>query len=76
MVSAFTEALALTEKDPSAGAQLLLGLISEASQGRDISSAARDIIVVSPLRSQRDRSERESAEPTRTDLENYLPGAP
>ena len=45
--SAFSEALALTEKDPSVATQLLLGLISEASQGRDISSAARELVVVS-----------------------------
>lgn len=47
MASAFSEALALTEKDPSVATQLLLGLISEASQGRDISSAARELVVVS-----------------------------
>ena len=43
----FAEAFALTEKEPQVATQLLLGLISEASAGRDISSAVSELVVVS-----------------------------
>jgi hypothetical protein len=45
-MSSFADAFALHEKDPNVATSLLLGLISEASNGRDISSAVSELVVV------------------------------
>ena len=45
-MASFADAFALHEKEPSVATSLLLGLISEASNGRDITSAVSELVVV------------------------------